>query len=219
MKAAFVKFGGAQKVVAKKVKEFPKDPVAKCEKALGSIGECLGKTCKCQDISKCASKMCTAHADATDAIAQIGENTAKPADDDDKNSDAGKASGVALAEPTPQGESPENGAENMDEVQKAQLATAEKNSAEALDLAKKTNEGLDKLAGVIGQLAEVIVGQPVQAKSVAASPVAVITKTGENTPAATQAATASDPQSVAKSILASPKMLTDRELSQLNIGR
>ncbi len=225
MKAAFANFK-SQPVVAKKGKGFQKDPIAKAQKAIGSIGDCLGKTCKCQDIAKCAEKMCAAHADATDAIGAISDAAATNNDadgdgdgNDQKDSGAGKAAGMAQAEPTQQGESPENGAETMDEAQKAQLATAEKNSAEALELARKNNEGMEQIAVAIGKLTDLVASQPVQAKSIQATPVTVVSKAGENTPAADQPAATNDPQTIAKSILAAPKMLTDREVAQLNIGR
>ena len=48
-----------------------KDPIAKCTKALASVGECLGNKCKCQDAGKCLAKVCAAHEDATDALGQL----------------------------------------------------------------------------------------------------------------------------------------------------
>ena len=199
-------------MVEKAGKGVKKDPIAKCTKALASIGECLGKTCKCQDLGKCADKMCAAHADATDAIGQI-----EP-DADDKDSDANKALGVAAqaAPITQQGSGPEI-EDEMDEATKAQIAAAEQNSAKALEVAEKTNQGLEQIAKALAGLTNLIAGEPVAPKSVGTGAVVAVSKSAEV--AGEPITVANTPESVAKSIRSNPHYLSNAEAASLNIGR
>jgi hypothetical protein len=194
-----------EQVMVAKVK---KDPIAKCTKALASIGECLGK-------------MCAAHEDATDAIGQVA--TAAEGDDPKKSAAQKAAEVAAEAAPTPtQGASPETGAEDMNEAEKAQIAAAEKNSAEALEIAKANAEGLKNVATVLEKMLNLIAGQPVAPKSAGAgAEIVVANKSAEMAPAAAAVAvtTGTDPESIAKSIRSKPHFLSEMEASSLNLGR
>jgi hypothetical protein len=208
------KVAGAGPTVVAKTKAKA-DPLAKCQKALGSIGECLGKTCKCQDLSKCFTKIAAAHADATDAVGQMAP--------DETDSTAGKAAGVAAgAAPITQKaegqEAPKPEIEDeMDEATKAQIAAAETNSAKALEIATKTNEGLESIAKALEGLTGLIAGEPVAAKSVGTGATAVVSKEQEN--GGKPVAAPTNAQEAAKACLARPTVISEREAFGLNIGR
>jgi hypothetical protein len=197
-----------------KVAKVKKNPMATAKKALDSMGECMGKTCKCQDMGKCMEKMVGAHQDACDAVDSMDE----PEDKDSAGKAAGAAAGAAPI--TTQGASPETGAEDMDEAQKAELALAAKNSAEALEIAKANQAGQETIMKAVGTILQLITNEPVAPKSVGPqAPVTPVSKSQENGGAAPPPASAT-PESTAKSIFATGgKVLTRQEEHQLNIGR
>ena len=198
----------AEKAAAAKAK---RTPVTKCAKALDSMGECLDKTCKCEGIDKCLAKVRAAHADATDAVGQM--------DDDDTDSAATKAAGVAAgaAPITQQGASPETGAVDMTEAEKAQVAAAETNSAKALEIAEKTNAGMEQIAKALAGLTNLIAGEPVAPKSVTAAAPVAVTKAAEIEGKPVVAAGST--HDVAKSIRSNPHYLSNEEAALLHIGR
>jgi hypothetical protein len=195
------------------VSKAKKDPVAKCTKALGSIGECLDKTCKCQDMGKCLTKMCAAHEDATQALYEFTEG------DGSEKSAAQKAATVATAAaPIPQqGASPETGAVDMTDAEKAQVAAAETNSAKALEIAEKTNAGMEQIAKALAGLTNLIAGEPVAPKSVTAAAPVAVTKAAEIEGKPVVAAGST--HDVAKSIRSNPHYLSNEEAALLHIGR
>ena len=194
------------------VSKAKKDPVAKCTKALGSIGECLDKTCKCQGLDKCLTKMCAAHEDATQALSEFTDG------EDSEKSAAQKAATVAAqaAPITQQGGSPETGAEDMTEAEKAQVAAAEQNSAKALEIAEKTNAGMEQIAKALAGLTNLIAGEPVAPKSVTAAAPVAVTKAQEIEGKQPVAGGVHD---VAKSIRSNPHYLSNEEAALLHIGR
>jgi hypothetical protein len=136
---------------------------------------------------------------------------------------AAKAAGA----PQSTGASPETGEQTpMDEAQKAQLAAAEKNAAESLELAKKNNEAIAALGETVAKSVEALVNaitaQPQAAKSAGAGVVKTVAKEGDNDGQAAAAATTAavdskDPVVIAKSILANGRPVDRQEA--LNIGR
>jgi hypothetical protein len=187
-------------------------PVAKCSKALDSMGECLDKTCKCEGIDKCLSKVRAAHADATDAVSQMDDGDA-----DSAKSAAQKAATVAATPTTPQGASPETEVPDMTDAEKAQVAAAETNSAKALEIAEKTNAGMEQIAKALAGLTNLIAGEPVAPKSVTAAAPVAVTKAQEvegKQPVATGGV-----HDVAKSIRSNPHYLSNEEAATLHIGR
>jgi hypothetical protein len=208
MKSAVLKFAPADAEPA--VVKVKKTPQAKAQKALDSMGECMGKACKCQDIGKCMEKMAGAHQDACDAVGSM------TTEDSDASKAAEAAAGAAPI--TTQAETPETGVDNMDEAQKAELALAAKNSAEALAIAKANqtaNEGIQK---ALESILTIMSNEPVAAKSVSQAAHAV-TKEGENGGAAPVVIT--DAHSAAKAAFQKPIVLGAREMheSGMNIGR
>jgi len=136
------------------------------------------------------------------------------------------ASGKAAGAPQSQGASPETGEDTpMDEAQKAQLAAAEKNAAESLEIAKKNEEAIkalgESMTAGFELIAKAMTGQPVAAKSAGAgAPVAVVDKSKDNGGQASAAAAvvdSKDPLVIAKSILANGRPVERQEA--LNIGR
>ena len=193
------------------VSKAKKDPVAKCTKALGSIGECLDKTCKCQDMGKCLTKMCAAHEDATQALYEFTEG------DGSEKSAAQKAATVATQPTTPQSESSETEVIDMTDAEKAQVAAAETNSAKALEIAEKTNAGMEQIAKALAGLTNLIAGEPVAPKSVTAAAPVAVTKAAEIEGKQTTAGGTT--HDVAKSIRSNPHYLSNEEAALLHIGR
>jgi hypothetical protein len=148
-----------------------------------------------------------------------------PAADAGTGSEA-EASGKAAGAPQSQGASPETGEHTpMDEAQKAQLAAAEKNAAESLELAKKNNEAISSLGEAFTKgfegLANLLTAQPQAAKSAGAGVVKTVAKEGDNggqAAATTAAVDSKDPVVIAKSIIASGGRPVERG-EALNIGR
>lgn len=193
------------------VAKAKKDPVAKCTKALGSIGECLDKTCKCQDMGKCLTKMCAAHEDATQALYEFTEG------DGSEKSAAQKAATVATQPTTPQSESSETEVIDMTDAEKAQVAAAETNSAKALEIAEKTNAGMEQITKALAGLTNLIAGEPVAPKSVTAAAPVAVTKAAEIEGKQTTAGGTT--HDVAKSIRSNPHYLSNEEAALLHIGR
>jgi hypothetical protein len=135
---------------------------------------------------------------------------------------AAKAAGA----PQSTGASPETGEQTpMDEAQKAQLAAAEKNAAESLEIAKRNEESIKSLGESFAKGLETILksvsSEPVAAKSAGAgAPVTTVAKEGDNGGAAAAPATtqSKDPVEIAKSILASGGRPIERN-EALHIGR
>ena len=217
---------GAEAVAAMKttlagaVAKAKKTPKATAMTALDSMGECLTKACKCQNMGKCMEKMAGAHQDCLDAVATMG-------DGEEKSSAAGtkvsKAVAVAAgaAPITTQAETPETGAEDtMDEAQKAELALAAKNSAEALEIAKANQAGQETILKALGTLLSIATSEPVAPKSVGPQATKAISKADENGGAGAVDLSKATPNDIAKSILTGGgKVLTRQEESGLNIGR
>lgn len=217
-----MKAAGSKKMVAK-AKTKGLEAVTKCMKALDSVADCMTGKCDHEGIHKCAKAIYSAHKEACDAMTYFGDGDADDKDSgDDKSSDkAAKAATAspAPAAPQPQGASPENGDNKMDEVQKAQLATAEKNSAEALEIAKANAAGLEQVATALGKLTSLIAGEPVAAKSAGPGAVAAVSKASEVANEQPKPAAGASAEEVAKSILSSPRAVSANELSTLRIGR
>ncbi len=187
-------------------------PLAKCSKALESMGECMDKSCKCEGIDKCVAKMRSAHADATDAVSQMADDS----DDEDSTADKTVGKAASTATTTQQGASPETG-DDMTESEKAQLEAAEKNSAKALELAEKTNAGMEQVAKALAGLTSLIAGEPVTPKSVTTAAVASVSKSQEI--AGQQPTEGASVHDIAKAVRSNPHYLSNEEAATLRIGR
>ncbi len=215
-----MKTAGAKKMVAK-AKTDSLDAISKCMKALNDMGDCVTGKCDHGGIEECAKAIGAAHKKATKAMSLWADPDddadADGAGDGKDSQDDESSKKAAEAAPQSQGASPENGDDEMDEAMKAQLATAEKNSAEALEISKANATGLQQVADALGKLTSLIAGEAVPAKSVGPAAVAAVSKASE---AAGKTETVADsPEAVAKSILSNPRPVSANEISALRIGR
>ncbi len=198
--------------------------VSKCMKALDDMGSCINGECEHGGIEECAKAIGAAHKKATKAMSiwadpddDGDDDSADDADGDD--SQDGKSSKKAAGVPQSQGASPENGDDEMNEAQKAQLATAEKNSAEALEIAKANAAGMEQVAKALAGLTGLIAGEPVAPKSVTAAATVAVSKATEMTAEQSKASVGASAEEVAKSLLANPHVVSANEMSTLRIGR
>ena len=104
----------------------------------------------------------------------------------------------------------------MTEAEKAQVAAAEQNSAKALEIAEKTNAGMEQIAKALAGLTNLIAGEPVAPKSVTAAAPVAVTKAQEIEGKQPAAGGVHD---VAKSIRSNPHYLSNEEAALLHIGR
>lgn len=195
------------------------DRISKCAKALGDMGDCLQGKCDHAGIEECAKAIGAAHKKATKALSLWAD----PDDDDDSDSSEDdsdeddapkKAAGAATIQQ--KGKSPETGAEDMTEAEKAQVAAAETNSAKALEIAEKTNAGMEQIAKALAGLTNLIAGEPVAPKSVTGAAPVAVTKAQEIEGKQPAAGGVHD---VAKSIRSNPHYLSNEEAALLHIGR
>ena len=104
----------------------------------------------------------------------------------------------------------------MTDAEKAQVAAAETNSAKALEIAEKTNAGMEQIAKALAGLTNLIAGEPVAPKSVTAAAPVAVSKAAEIEGKQPVAGTTHD---VAKSIRSNPHYLSNEEAALLHIGR
>lgn len=105
----------------------------------------------------------------------------------------------------------------MTESEKAQLEAAEKNSAKALELAEKTNAGMEQVAKALAGLTSLIAGEPVTPKSVTTAAVASVSKSQEI--AGQQPTEVASVHDIAKAVRSNPHYLSNEEAATLRIGR
>jgi hypothetical protein len=207
-----MKTAGAKKMVAK-ANQRDRAAISKCTKALSGVADCMTGKCAHGGIHKCAKAIHDAHKDATDAMSIYG-------DDADDTVPSAKAAGATVVQAAPisqQGDSPETGETDMTDAEKAQVAAAETNSAKALEVAEKTNAGMEQIAKALAGLTNLIAGEPVAPKSVTASAPVAVTKAAEIE--GKQTVAGGTTHDVAKSIRSNPHYLSNEEAAMLRIGR